>query len=139
MAVLRGHFFYHPTVVAFWYARNKILIIGHVHMTNMADIHHFCIIYWLYTSFLKSVLGILLYICPLKSSIFPTITKTCNCPCNIQRIVSAVKIENFSRKCYDIFLIFAQNIDCGYTLEPPRRGGSNEYSQTMSWSKNKTY
>ena len=25
-------------------------------------------------------------------------------------------------KKFDIFLIFAQNIDCGYTLEPPRRG-----------------
>ena len=25
------------------------------------------------------------------------------------------------------FLIFAQNIDCGYTLEPPQWGGSNEY------------
>ena len=30
-----------------------------------------------------------------------------------------------------IFLISAQNIDCGYSLEPPRRGGSNEYSQSM--------
>ena len=30
-------------------------------------------------------------------------------------------------KISDIFLIFAQNIDCGYMLEPPRRGGSNEY------------
>ena len=28
---------------------------------------------------------------------------------------------------YIIFLISAQNIDCGYPLEPPRRGGSNEY------------
>ena len=28
---------------------------------------------------------------------------------------------------YIIFLIFAQNIDCGYSLEPTRRGGSNEY------------
>ena len=36
-----------------------------------------------------------------------------------------------------IFLIFAQDIDCGYTLEPPRRGGSNEYPQSMFWSKNK--
>ena len=36
-----------------------------------------------------------------------------------------------------IFLIFAQHIDCGYTLEPRRRGGSNEYSQSMFWSKNK--
>ena len=38
-----------------------------------------------------------------------------------------VKIKNFDQKIFDIFLIFAQNIDCGYTLEPPRRGGSNEY------------
>ena len=38
---------------------------------------------------------------------------------------------------FDIFLIFAQNIDCGYTLVPPRRGGSNEYPQSMFWSKNK--
>ena len=36
-----------------------------------------------------------------------------------------------------IFLIFAQNIDCGYTLEPPRRGGFNEYPQSRLWSKNK--
>ena len=40
-------------------------------------------------------------------------------------------------KNLDIFLIFAQNIDCGYTLEPPRRGGSNEYPQPMFWSKKK--
>ena len=25
-------------------------------------------------------------------------------------------------KNFDSFLIFAQNIDCGYKLEPPRRG-----------------
>ena len=31
----------------------------------------------------------------------------------------ALKIENFSLKNYDIFLIFAQNISCVYTLEPP--------------------
>ena len=30
-----------------------------------------------------------------------------------------------------IFLISAQNIDCGYSLELPRRGGSNEYPQSM--------
>ena len=38
---------------------------------------------------------------------------------------------------FDIFLIFAQNIDCGYRLEPPHRGGSNLYPQSMFWSKNK--
>ena len=32
---------------------------------------------------------------------------------------------------YIIFLISARNIDCGYSLEPPRRGGSNEYPQSM--------
>ena len=48
-----------------------------------------------------------------------------------------VKNENFQWKIFDIFPIFAQNIDCGYTLEPPRRGGSNEYPQSMFWSKNK--
>ena len=26
------------------------------------------------------------------------------------------KIDNFQRKNFDIFLIFAQNIDCGYML-----------------------
>ena len=52
-------------------------------------------------------------------------------------IFLALKIENFQLKNFDIFLIFAQNIDCGYTLEPPRRGGSNEYPQSMLWSKNK--
>ena len=37
-------------------------------------------------------------------------------------------------KSSDIFHISAQNIDCGYSLEPPRRGGSNEYSQSMFWA-----
>ena len=32
---------------------------------------------------------------------------------------------------YIIFHISARNIDCGYSLEPPRRGGSNEYPQSM--------
>ena len=38
-----------------------------------------------------------------------------------------------------VFLMFAHNIDCGYTLEPPRRCGSNEYPQSMFWSKNMKY
>ena len=35
---------------------------------------------------------------------------------------------------YIIFLISDQNIDCRYSLEPPRRGGSNEYPQSMFWA-----
>ena len=47
------------------------------------------------------------------------------------------KNENFKIKNSDICFICAQNIDCGYSLEPPRRGGSNEYTQSMSLSRNK--
>ena len=36
-----------------------------------------------------------------------------------------------------IFHISAQSIDCGYSLEPSQRGGSNEYSQSMFLSRNK--
>ena len=32
------------------------------------------------------------------------------------------------------FHISAQNIDCRYSLEPPRRGGSNEYPQSVFWA-----
>ena len=41
------------------------------------------------------------------------------------------KKENFQNKNSDIFHIPAQNIDCGYSLEPHRRGGSKEYPQSM--------
>ena len=34
----------------------------------------------------------------------------------------------------DILYISAQNIDCGYSLEPPQRGGSYEYPQSMFWA-----
>ena len=47
------------------------------------------------------------------------------------------KNENFQMKNSDNFHISAQNIDCWYSLEPPRRGGSNEYTQYMLLSKNK--
>ena len=30
-------------------------------------------------------------------------------------------------RVYLFFLFLPQNIDCGYSLEPPRQGGSNEY------------
>ena len=52
---------------------------------------------------------------------------------------SETKIEKFYWKTFTIFSNFAQIIDCGNTLEPPRRGGSNQYSQSMFWSKNKKW
>ena len=41
------------------------------------------------------------------------------------------KTESLQIKNSDIFHISAQNIDCGYSLQSPRRGGSNEYPQSM--------
>ena len=35
---------------------------------------------------------------------------------------------------YNIFLISAQKHRLWYSLEPPRRGGSNEYPQSMFWA-----
>ena len=55
-------------------------------------------------------------------------------------------IENFTTQngkfsdiffFFDIFHISSQNIDCGYSFEPPRRGGSNEYPQSMFLGRNK--
>ena len=50
--------------------------------------------------------------------------------------VKAVENVNFQLKKFDIFLIFAQNSGCGYTLGLPQLVGSNEYSQSMFQSKN---
>ena len=61
-----------------------------------------------------------------------------NTPIQIYRKFLYPKTGNFQiKKNSDIFHISAQNIDCGYSLEPPRRGGSNEYSQSMYLSRNK--
>ena len=47
------------------------------------------------------------------------------------------KNENFQIKNSDIFHISAQKHRLWYSLEPPRRGGSNEYPQYMFLSRNK--
>ena len=49
---------------------------------------------------------------------------------NILKILPP-KNKNFQIKNSDIFHISAQNIDCGYSLEPLHQGSSNEYPQSM--------
>ena len=49
-----------------------------------------------------------------------TIMKTC--PCNDTAIFYGCKNDNFHCIFLDYFHIFAQNIYCGYTLEPPLTG-----------------
>ena len=58
-----------------------------------------------------------------------------NTPMQYTEIFEVVKNENVQWKKIDIFLIFAQNIDCGYSEAVLKRGGSNEYPQSMFWSK----
>ena len=58
--------------------------------------------------------------CPLRKHAYSNILK-----------ILQPKTGIFPDKNYDIFHISAQNIDCGYSLERPRRGGSNEYPQSM--------
>ena len=53
---------------------------------------------------------------------------------NILKILPPEKWKFEIKKKSDIFHISAQNIDCGYSLEPPQRGGSNEYPQSMFWA-----
>ena len=35
---------------------------------------------------------------------------------------------------YIIVLFLLKNIDCGYSLEMPQRGSSNEYPQSVFWA-----
>ena len=50
-----------------------------------------------------------------------------NTPMQYIVIFHGCKNINFQMENCDVFLILAQNIDRGYTLEPPQQGGSNEY------------
>ena len=60
-----------------------------------------------------------------------TITKTCLY--NFDPLEPHFYIEKLGfTGVYIILLIFAQDIDCRYSLEPPHRGGSNEYPRSMS-------
>ena len=58
-------------------------------------------------------------------------------PIQIYRKFHLLQTENFQTKNFDSFHISSQNIECGYSLEPPRRGGSNEYPQSMFLDRNK--
>ena len=56
---------------------------------------------------------------------------------NISKNLQPQKEKKSDKKFWYFFHISAQNKDCWYSLEPPRRGGSNEYQQSMFLSRNK--
>ena len=57
------------------------------------------------------------------------------CPCNVYPIEPRFYIAKLGYGgVYLFFLFLLQNIDCGYSLEPPRRSGSNVYPQSLFWA-----
>ena len=61
-----------------------------------------------------------------------------NTSIQIHRKFHLQKLKPFrQKKQTDSFHVSAQSIECGYLLEPPRWGGSNEYPQSMFLSRNK--
>ena len=67
---------------------------------------------------------------PLHCLFRPSIMKTCLYNADPYKPhFYIVKLEFTG--VYINFLISAQNLDCGYSLEPPRRGCSNEYPQSV--------
>ena len=61
----------------------------------------------------------------------------------VQHIMLIKYIENFTTKTENfqikilIYFIFLLKTYCEYSLEPPRRGGSNEYPQSTFFNRNK--
>ena len=62
--------------------------------------------------------------------LYPSIMKTC--PCNVYPLEPHFYIMQLGHAgLYLFFLFLLQNIDCGYSLKQPRRGGSSMYLQSM--------
>ena len=81
------------------------------------------------TSFLASRLILLWYTLDI-----PYIRKTC--PCNVHPLKPHFYIAKLGYAgVYLFFLFLLQNIDCGYSLELSRRGGSNVYPQSIFGAK----
>ena len=72
-------------------------------------------------------------------SVIPkVITKTCLY--NFDPLKPHFYILYWGLQGYTLIILFLlKNIDCGYSLEPPRRGGSNEYPQTLFEQKYEKY
>ena len=83
---------------------------------------------FLYCSYSLCVCGLICGVC----SVFITKTRLFKYNENF-----TTKKGKFSGKQFWYFSYFCQNTDCGYSLEPPRRGGSNEYPQPMFLSRNR--
>ena len=69
----------------------------------------------------------------LRCPRMPDIKETCLY--NSHPIEPHFYIVKLEFKGYTLFYLFLlKNIDLGYSLEPPRQGGSNEFPQSMFWA-----
>ena len=84
--------------------------------------------------FRKKSQGLVWIRLPLSVSSVINISKTCLYNFDTLKHHFYIVKLGFKGVYIIFFLIFAQNIDGGYSLEPPGRGGSNEYQQSMFWA-----
>ena len=66
-----------------------------------------------------ALMTVLFYLATVTHKSNPDENHYANMSVQYTAIFHGCKNDNFQKKFFDIFLIFAQNIDCGYTLEPP--------------------
>ena len=113
--------------VGTWLQMTGALLKQNMHNYNMGTIK----IWDLHNSRWKRVLG--KYFSYFSMRIY-TIMKT-----RLFKYIENFTTKNwkFSDKNSDILHISAQNLDCGYLLEPPHKGSSNEYPQSMFLSRNR--
>ena len=75
-------------------------------------------------------------LCLLTADLFRVVSFSCFYCC-VSWILSSIASTLFGMKdagsCQNtlFFLFLLKNIDCGYSLKPPRRGGSNEYPRSL--------
>ena len=70
---------------------------------------------------------------PNNDKSYSHITKTCLY--NVDPLKPHFYIVKLGFTGYTLFFLFLlKNIDCGYSLEPPHRGYSNEYPQSIFWA-----
>ena len=73
----------------------------------------------------------------LQQSHFTTYALRKHAYSNILKFSPPKNWKILDKKTLTFFIFLLKNIDCGYSLEPPHRGGSNEYPQSMFLSRNK--
>ena len=124
-----------PSIFDLWHRRILCKILAHNMNATLlfSKVLKYIWLQWnglLYTSTLS------LFKMHCRKWLISTVLITKTCLCNFDPLKPHFYIVKLGfTGVYIIFLISAQNIDCGYSLEPPRRGGSNEYPQSMFLSR----